>query len=108
MTAKELLRMMPGALDPRAAAGTDAVIQYDISDPTYQVLKDGRLTVHDGRAEAPDLAVSISDENLVRLFRGELNPVTAFMTGKLKVQGDMGLAQNLVGFVDREKLLQSA
>jgi putative sterol carrier protein len=108
MTAKELLRQMPDALDPEAAANTDAVIQYEISDPTYQVLRDGKLTVYDGRAENPDLTVSISDDNLVRLFRGELNPMSAFMTGKLKVKGDMGLAQRLVGFVDRQKVLQLA
>jgi putative sterol carrier protein len=108
MTAKQLLRMMPDALDLQAAAGIDAVIQYEISEPTYQVLEGGRLTVHEGRAEDPDLTVAVSDENLVRLFRGELNPMTAFMTGKLKVRGDMGLAQNLVGLVDREKLLQLA
>lgn len=108
MTAKELLRRMPDALDPRAAVGTDAVIQYDISEPTYQVLREGELTVHDGRAENPDLTVAISDENLVSLFRGELNPMTAFMSGKLKVKGDMGLAQRLVGLVDREKVFQLA
>lgn len=104
MTAKELLRRMPEALDPEAAAGTEAVIQYEISDPTYQVLKDGSLSVHDGRAENPDLTVSISDENLLRLFRGQLNPMSALMTGKIKVKGDMMLAQRLVGFVQREKV----
>lgn len=104
MTAKELLHRMPSALDPEAAEGTEAVIQYEISDPTYQVLHDGQLTVHDGRAENPDLTVVISDENLVKLFRGELNPMSAFMTGKLKVNGDVVLAQRLVGLVEREKL----
>lgn len=108
MTAKELLQQMPEVLDPEAAAGTDAVIQYEISDPTYQVLRDGQLTVHDGRADEPDLTVAISDENLVQLFRGELNAMSAFMTGKIKVTGDLSLAQRLVGLVDREKLLQLA
>lgn len=104
MTAKELLRRMPDALDPEAAADTEAVIQYEISEPTYQVLRDGQLTVHEGRAENADLTVAISDDNLVRLFRGELNPMSAFMTGKLKVEGDMSLAQRLVGLVQREKV----
>lgn len=108
MTAKELLQQMPAALDPQAASGMDATIQYEISDPTYQVLKDGQLTVHDGRAEDPDLTVSISDENLVKLFRGELNGMMAFMSGQLKVSGDLELAQKLVGLVDREKVEQLA
>ncbi|HEX7003455.1 MAG TPA: SCP2 sterol-binding domain-containing protein [Trueperaceae bacterium] len=104
MTAKELLQRMPEALDPQAAAGTEATIQYEISEPTYQVLRDGKLTVHDGHADNPDLTVITSDENLVKLFRGELNAMAAFMSGKLKVKGDMGLAQRLVGFVQRDKV----
>lgn len=104
MTAKELLHRMPDVLDRDAAEGTDATIQYAISEPTYQVLRGGELTVHDGTAPAPDLTVEIGDEDLVRLFRGELNPMAAFMTGKIKVRGDMVLAQKLVGFVDRRKL----
>jgi putative sterol carrier protein len=108
MTAKEMLSNMPRALDPQAAAGAEAVIQYEISEPTYQVLKEGKLTVHDGRAESPDLTIAISDDNLVRLFKGELNAMSAFMTGKLKVKGDIGLAQRLVGFVDREKVSELA
>ena len=104
MTAKQLLHRMPEALDHEAAAGTDATIQYDISEPTYQVLEGGELTVHDGTAPDPDLTIAIGDEDLVRLFRGELNPMAAFMTGRIKVRGDMVLAQKLVGFVDRRKL----
>ena len=104
MTAKELLNRMPDVLDPEAAAGTEATIQYEISEPTYQVLRDGKLTVHEGRAENPDLTVATSDENLVKLFRGELNAMSAFMSGKLKVKGDLSLAQRLVGFVQRDKV----
>ena len=104
MTAKELLHRMPEALNEEAAGDTEATIQYEISEPTYQVLKDGSLTVHEGRAESPDLTVIIGDDNLVKLFRGELNPMTAFMSGKLKVKGDLGLAQRLVSFVRSDKM----
>ncbi len=104
MTARELLARMPELIDADKVADTEAVIQYDISEPTYQVLKGGALTVHQGQAENPDLTIQISDDNLVKLFRGELNPMTAFMTGKLKVKGNVVLAQKLVGMVDREKI----
>jgi|SRR5690606_23081298 len=104
MTAKELLSRMPEALDREAAAGTDAVIQYETSEPIYQVLANGELTVHEGRAEKADLTIRMSDQDLVQLFRGELNPMMAFMTGRIKVSGDLQLAQRLVGFVDQERL----
>jgi putative sterol carrier protein len=104
MTAKDFLKRMPALLDPEAAGETQAVIQYEISEPVYQVLEQGQLTVHDGQADAPDLIITMADEDLVKLFTGELNGMTAFMSGKVKLQGDMMLAQRLVGFVDREKM----
>ena len=104
MTANEMLHQMPHAFDAKAAGDTEAVIQYQISQPVYQVVSDGELIVHDGEADDPDLTVVISDEDLVKLFKGDLNPMTAFRTGKIKVSGDMTLAQRLVAFVDRQQL----
>lgn len=102
MTAKELLHRVPDAFD--AAGEDDAVIQYDISEPVYHVLRGGHMAVHDGVAEAPDVIIHISDDNLVKLMRGELNPMSAFMTGKLKIKGNVMLAQKLVSRVNRKRL----
>jgi len=106
MTAKELLHRMPEALDTDAAGDTSAVIQYELSEPVYHVLEAGTVTTFEGRAETPDLTVTIGDEDLVALFKGGLNPMMAFMTGRLKVGGDVALAQRLVKFFDQEKLAQ--
>ena len=95
---------MPEVLDREAAADIDATIQYEVSEPIHHVLHDGDLTMHEGRTEAPDLVVKIEDEDLIDLFHGRLNPMTAFMTGRVKVEGDMALAQRLVSLVDRDKL----
>lgn len=40
-----------------------------------------------------DLHVSI--DNLIKMGTGDLNPMMAFMTGKLKVKGDMGTAMKM-------------
>jgi putative sterol carrier protein len=104
MTAKELLNKMPQALNREAAHGVKAVIQYQLDEPVYQVLEDGHLHVHEGTVDNPDLTVKMSDENFVKFFRGELNSAMALMTGKIKVKGDMNLAQKLVGFIDQDKL----
>lgn len=108
MTAQELLRRMPELLDSEAARGIDATIQYDVSEPVHQVLHEGQLTTHDGPAESPDLTVVVGDDDLVRLFRGEINPMMAFMSGRVRVRGDMNLAQRLVGLIDRERLAEIA
>jgi putative sterol carrier protein len=105
MTAKELLKKMPAAVNKEAAKGVNAVIQYQLDEPMYQVLEDGHLHVHEGHAENPDLTVKMSDELFLKFFKGELNPAMAFMTGKIKLKGDLELAQKLVGFVDQTKLV---
>jgi putative sterol carrier protein len=104
MTAKELLKKMPEALNRDAAHGMKAVIQYQLDEPMYQVLEDGHLYVHEGTVDNPDLTVKMSDETFVKFFRGELNSAMAFMTGKIKLKGDMTLAQQLASLVDQNKL----
>ena len=108
MTAKEMLQRMPEALIKEAVGDTSAVIQYELSEPMYQVLEDGELNVFEGRADKPDLTVQMSDDDLVSLFKGELNGMSAFMAGKVKISGDMMLAQQLVGFVDQSRMNELA
>jgi putative sterol carrier protein len=108
MDAKELLYRMPAAVDAAAAGDTRAIIQYEISEPVYHVLDAGTVRTVEGRADSPDLTVTISDEDLLALFNGELNPMMAFMTGRIRVGGDMQLAQRLVKFFDQDKLASLA
>ncbi|HHO56007.1 MAG TPA: SCP2 sterol-binding domain-containing protein [Trueperaceae bacterium] len=95
MTAVEMIKAMPNTFKPEAAGDLEATVQYNISEPMYHVIKDKTVTVHEGVAEAPTVAITTSDENFVKLFNGSLNPMTAFMTGKLKIKGDVMLAQRL-------------
>ncbi len=104
MTAKELLFRLPEAVDTQAAGETSAVIQYELSEPLYHVLESGEIRTVEGRAEAPDLTVTMRDDDLVALFEGKINPMMAFMTGRIRVAGDMTLAQRLVKFFDQDKL----
>lgn len=104
MTAKELLKKMPDALNREASHGVKAVIQYQLDEPMYQVLEDGHLRVHEGVVENPDLTVKMNEETFVKFFKGELNTAMAFMTGKIKLKGDMTLAQQLASLIDQNKL----
>ncbi|HEY7536329.1 MAG TPA: SCP2 sterol-binding domain-containing protein [Thermodesulfobacteriota bacterium] len=54
-------------------------------------LRKDTFGVREGNEEAK-CVVTMSDENFVKLIEGKLNAETAFMTGKLKLYGDMGLA----------------
>lgn len=99
---------MPAALDASAAGDTEATIQYEISEPVHHVLESGELRTVEGRAETPDLTITVDDGDLVQLFRGELDPLSAFMTGRVKVTGDMMLAQRLLALFDKDQLVGAA
>ncbi len=103
MNAKELLLEAPRAVkvDPSAPR---SVVQYDISEPVFHVIENGAVTAHEGTAPTADVTIKVADDDLVRLFEGKLNPMTAMFTGKLKVRGNVGLAQRLLGMVDKEQL----
>ena len=53
----------------------------------------------DRRVDAADCTVTISLDSLAALLKGELNPMAGFMAGKLRVDGDMGVAMKLLNFV---------
>jgi putative sterol carrier protein len=66
--------------------GGDGVIFVDAASSPNTVSND------DGDA---DCTIAISLEDFETLLAGDLDPTTAFMMGKLKVEGDMGIAMKL-------------
>src|SRR4026208_1770801 len=55
---------------------------------------DGKVSVTEGAGDA-DVTIRTSQETFSALASGEQNPTTAYMTGKLKVEVDMGAALKL-------------
>jgi len=96
---KEIFDGMPQAFDRGAAAGLDAVIQFNIEGEQggdwYATIKDQTCTVSTGVYDNPTLSLRMSDKNWVALCKGELNAVMAFMSGQLKAKGDIMLAQRM-------------
>lgn len=104
MSATEFLNKLPAAFNVDAAAGTDCTIQFNVSEPAHLVIKDGNCEVVPGTADSPTLGVTMEDDDLVALLSGQLDGMSAFMTGKLQVEGDLMLAQRMGSFFDQAKL----
>ena len=98
-TVRETFEAMPSRFRADKAAGTNATIQYDISGDgggTWNaVIKDGACTVNQGAAPSPNLTLSIAAQDWIDMLSGKQSGQMLFMSGKLKVKGDMGLAMKL-------------
>ncbi len=96
MTAKEFFEALPGKVDSEKTAGMTGSYVFDIEEVGQWTVavNDGAVTVTDGAGVA-DCTITASEETLLKIARGEANPTTAYMTGKLKIQGDMSAALKL-------------
>ena len=89
-----------------AAAGTTVALQQVITTPDGEVrywttLTDGVVAFGIGDLDAPDATIRQSYETAAGLARRETNPVMAFMTGKIKVDGDMGRLMAMQGILSK-------
>jgi putative sterol carrier protein len=85
--------------NPEKVAGMNGVFQFDLSGEGGGVwhvsLADGEGHVAEGPADNAGVVISMAAEDFVALTEGRLDGTMAFMSGKLKVKGDMGLAMKL-------------
>jgi putative sterol carrier protein len=98
-TVKETFEAMAGRFRADKSAGTNAVIQYDVSGDGggtwHAVIKDGTCLVKSGAGTSPTLTLQISSQDWLDMLSGKQSGQMLFMSGKLKVKGDMGLAMKL-------------
>jgi len=82
--------------DTAKTAGMNNSYLFDIDGAgQWKVdVDDGTVTVAEGAGDA-DVTISTSQETFEKIVAGELNPTSAYMTGKLKIKGDMGAAMKL-------------
>jgi putative sterol carrier protein len=95
-TVQEFFQSLESRADPAKTAGMTSSYVFDIDGAgQWRVeVDDGTVTVADGAGDA-DAVISTSKETFEKIIAGEQNPTSAYMTGKLKVKGDMGAAMKL-------------
>ena len=94
--AREFFESLESRVDESKTAGMTATYLFEVDGAgTWTVdVNDGKLSVTEGCNNA-DATITMSEENFEQMISGDLNPTTAYMTGKLKVKGDMSAAMKL-------------
>jgi putative sterol carrier protein len=95
-SAREFFESLESRVDESKTAGMSNSYLFDIQGAgKWKVdVKDGKVSVSEGGEDA-DAIITTSEETFTRMVDGEQNPTSAYMTGKLKVKGDMGAAMKL-------------
>jgi len=95
-TVQDFFTDLPSRADASKTAGMSNSYVFDIDGAGQWtvVVDDGTVTVAEGAGDA-DVTISASEEVFQKIVAGEQNATSAYMTGKLKIKGDMGAAMKL-------------
>jgi putative sterol carrier protein len=96
MSARDFFEGLETRVDQSKTAGMNNSYLFDIDGAgkwTVDV-QDGSVKVTEGEQDA-DVTITTSEETFDQIVSGEQNATSAYMTGKLKVKGDMGAAMKL-------------
>jgi len=103
---KEVFEAMAGKFLPEQAGDLNATIQFDLSGEGggqwYVTIADRQAVVNQGVASSPNVTFSTSVNDYLAIINGDLNPVNAFMQGKVRVQGDVALAMKMQNLFTRD------
>jgi putative sterol carrier protein len=89
----ELFSEMPDHFDATKAGDMDAIVQFDLSGAEggewHVIIADGDCSVEEGSAESPNATIRMDAEDYADMLTGKLDPMSAFLQQKVKVEGDL-------------------
>lgn len=88
----EMINAAAKALQSRITGGFDGSVKFDMPGEGVIRIVDGAVITEDGDA---DCTITADPDVFKDMFEGELDPTSAYMTGKIKIEGDMGVAMKL-------------
>lgn len=93
----EVMARLPAKFQPQAAEALDAVFQIEIEDgqPYSIAVREGACTVTQENHPDPNVTLFMDSDTFVEIIYGDLGGTTAFLTGRLRAEGDLMLATRL-------------
>jgi len=93
-------KQLPARFKPDKAAGIDAVIQLGLSGGQKEqnwviIIKNQKLQVTQGTNPSASLSLRIAENDFLEMVNRKLSAEKAFFTGRIKFQGNIGLALKL-------------
>lgn len=102
-TVTEIFEAMASGVDADKLDGIDVIIGWSLSgdeaaEKTMSIA-DGKLDVAEGLNDDANATINMDSEDFKAMMSGELNPMMAFMGGKVKIDGDMSAVMKIQGLM---------
>jgi putative sterol carrier protein len=98
-TPQEVFDSMRGSFQPARAKGVHARYQWDLSGPQggqwWIDVEDGKYKMGKGKIDNPNVTFVAKDKDWVAVSNHQLGGTWAYLTGRLRIRGDQGLARKL-------------
>jgi putative sterol carrier protein len=98
-TPQEVFDSMRGSFQPAKAKGVHARYQWDLSGPQggqwWIDVEDGKYKMGKGKIDNPNVTFVAKDKDWVAVSSHQMGGTWAYLTGRLKIRGDQGLARKL-------------
>ena len=95
----DIFAVMATRLLPAKAEGVNATIQFNLSGDNgglyWLKIADGKCEAGQGAVENPKMTLKAAADDWHAVSTGKMNAMQAFMSGKIKIEGDMGMAMKL-------------
>jgi putative sterol carrier protein len=101
----KLFEEMPNVFDADKAGDFDATVQFMLTGEDggewYVVIAGGEINVEQGTAESPTSTIHMEASDYADMVSGELNPMTAFMQQKVRIEGDLNTVMKFQTLFDQ-------